>query len=126
VLLAAVDRRTSQDRACCYLQLGLGLRSGLLVTLTLDDLLTDQDIGRGPDTLRLPEPDGGHRLVPLPPLVRDAVNAYLRHRRPPRDATCGGPLFTAPSGIGVPRHHPTGLLRAVAEETGLLHIADRA
>ncbi|MFE9621910.1 hypothetical protein [Streptomyces sp. NPDC006527] len=56
VLLAAVDRRSSQDRACCYLQLGLGLRSGLLVTLTLDDLLSGQDIGRGLDTLRCPNP----------------------------------------------------------------------
>jgi integrase len=125
VLLAAVDRHTSQDRACCYLRLGLGLRSGQIVGLTLDDLLTDQDIGRGPDTLRLPEPDGGHRLVPLPPLVRDAVSAYLPHRRPPQDTTCGGPLFTAPSGIRVPRHYPAGLLRAVAEETGLLRSAVR-
>ncbi|MFF3499310.1 tyrosine-type recombinase/integrase [Streptomyces sp. NPDC003247] len=120
VLLAAVDRRTSQDRACGYLQLGLGLRSGVLVALTLDDLVSDRDVARGPDTLRLPEPGGGHRLVPLPPVVRDAVATYLTRRHRPRDTPQGGPLFTARAGTRVPRRYFSDLLRGVAEETGVL------
>ncbi|MFI5799368.1 tyrosine-type recombinase/integrase [Streptomyces sp. NPDC051677] len=127
VLLAAFDERgrhvsthPHQDRACGYLQLGLALRSGLLLAVNLDDLSTERDIGIGADTLRLPNPAGGHRLVALPPLVGDAVNAYLSRRRPPRDSTHGGPLFTSRTGIRMPHRYPHDLLRAVARSSGLL------
>lgn len=127
VLLAAFDERGSresphphEDRACGYLQLGLALRAGALLAVNLDDLSTERDIGRGADTLRLPNPGGGHRLIALPPLVGEAVNAYLPRRRPPRDSTHGGPLFTARTGITMPHRYPHDLLRAVAVARGLL------
>jgi integrase/recombinase XerC len=127
VLLAAFDERgrresphPHQDRACGYLHLGLALRSGALLAVNLDDLSTERDIGRGADTLRLPDPDGGRRLVSLPPLVGEAVNAYLPRRRPPRDSTHGGPLFTSRTGIKMPHRYPHDLLRAVAAASGLL------
>ena len=120
VLLAAFDERGHQDRACGYLQLGLGLRSGAVLAVQLDDLSTERDIGRGADTLRLPYAGGGYRLVALPPLVGEAVNAYLPRRRPPRDSTHGGPLFTARTGIKMPHRYPHDLLRTVAVSSGLL------
>lgn len=127
VLLTAFDERgpddsshPHQDRACGYLQLGLALRSGALLAIDLDDLSTERDTGRGADTLRLPNPTGGHRTVTLPPLVGEAVSAYLPHRRPPSDSTHGGPLFTARTGIKMPNRYPHDLLRTVATASGLL------
>jgi site-specific recombinase XerD len=127
VLLAAFDelgrgesRHPQQDRACGYLQLGLGLRSGALLALNLDDLSTERDLGRGADALRLPNPGGGHRTVALPAPVAEAVHAYLPYRRPPRDSSHGGPLFTSRTGIKMPHHYPHDLLRAVAAASGLL------
>jgi site-specific recombinase XerD len=134
VLLAALDERGErgggrtrsrhphplQDRACGYLLVGLGLRAALVTVLVLDDLSTEGTIGLGADTLRLPDPSGGHHLVPLPPLVREAVNAYLPHRVPPRDPARGGPLFTGRTGAKMPQRHPHDLLRSVATASGLL------
>lgn len=120
VLLTAFDERGHQDRACGYLQLGLALRAGALLAVNLDDLSTERDIGRGADTLRLPYAGGGYRLVALPPLVGEAVNAYLPRRRPPRDSTHGGPLLTSRTGIKMPHRYPHDLLRAVAAASGLL------
>lgn len=127
VLLAAFDERgpadsrhPHQDRACGYLQLGLGLRAGAVLAINLDDLSTERNLGRGADTLRLPNPEGGHRLVALPPLVGEAVNAYLPRRRSPRDSTHGGPLFTNRTGIKMPARYPHDLLRTVAGASGLL------
>ncbi|MBC9727393.1 hypothetical protein [Streptomyces sp. TRM68367] len=127
VLLAAFDERgpaesrhPRQDRACGYLQLGLGLRSGAVLAICLDDLSTEREVGRGADTLRLSDPGGGHRMVPLPALLGEAVSAYLPRRRPPRDSTRGGPLFTARTGIKMPSRYPHDLLRAVAGGSGLL------
>jgi len=129
VLLTAFDERgprasphPHQDRACGYLQLGLALRAGAVLAVNLDDLSTERDIGRGADTLRLPLPyeGGGHRLVPLPSLVGEVVNAYLPRRRPPSDSTHGGPLFTNRTGIKMPHRYPHDLLRAVAVASGLL------
>lgn len=127
VLLAAFDERgpaesshPQQDRACGYLQLGLALRAGAVLAIHLDDLSTERDIGRGADTLRLPDSGGGHRMVPLPPLVGEAVNAYLPRRRSPRDSTRGGPLFTGRTGVKMPHRYPHDLLRVVAEGSGLL------
>ncbi|MGW0826731.1 tyrosine-type recombinase/integrase [Streptomyces sp. NPDC002845] len=127
VLLAAFDERgrrdspcLHQDRACGYLQLGLGLRAGAVLAISLDDLITVRDIGGGADTLRLPYSEGGHRLVTLPTLVAETVNAYLPRRRPPRDSTHGGPLFTNRTGIKMPHRYPHDLLRAAAVASGLL------
>ncbi|WP_405923967.1 hypothetical protein [Streptomyces sp. NBC_00035] len=120
VLLAAFDERGHQDRACGYLQIGLGLRAGALLAVNLDDLSTERDIGRGADTLRLPYAGGGYRLVALPPLVSEAANAYLPRRRPPRDGRQGGPLFTNRTGIKMPHRYPHDLLRTVAAASGLL------
>ncbi|MFE9763068.1 tyrosine-type recombinase/integrase [Streptomyces sp. NPDC005808] len=129
VLLAALDerRRTDSpqprlDRVCGYLQVGLGLRSAEIVRITLDDLTTVRDIGGGPDTLRLYDSGGHQRLVRLPAVVRSVVNAYLPHRRPPRDPVHGGPLLTSRAGIKIPHHQPIELLRSVAAESGLLHV----
>jgi len=128
VLLAALDERRRSDspqpqldRVCGYLQVGLGLRSAEILRIALDDLITAQDIGGGPDTLRLYDSGGEQRLVRLPALIREVVRAYLPHRRRPRDATHGGPLLTSRAGIKIPHHYPIDLLRSVAAESGLLH-----
>lgn len=128
VLLAALDerRRTDSpqpqpDRVCGYLQVGLGLRSAEILRITLDDLTTARDIGGGPDTLRLYDSSGHPRFVRFPALIRDAVHAYLPHRRPPRDTTHGGPFLTSRAGIRIPHHYPIDLLRNVATASGLLH-----
>ena len=89
---------------------GLALRAGAVLAVNLDDLSTERDIGRGADTLRLPNAGGGYRVVALPSLVREAVNAYLACRRPPRDSTHGGPLFTNRTGIKMPHRTASGLL----------------
>lgn len=127
VLLAALDEHgapgTHQhhlDRLCGYLQIGLGLRSAEIVRLSLDDLTTTRDIGHGVDTLRLYDPGGRARTVRLPPLIRDAVGAYLPLRRRPRDLTGGGPLLTSRAGIRIPQRHPGDLLHEVAVGCGLL------
>jgi hypothetical protein len=59
-------------------------------------------------------------MVALPPLVGEAVSAYLLRRHPPRDSTRGGPLFTGRTGIKMPSRYPHDLLRAVATGSGLL------
>ncbi|WSQ13395.1 site-specific integrase [Streptomyces sp. NBC_01231] len=130
VLLAALDERgrpgSSQhllDRLCGYLQVGLGLRSAEIVRLSLDDLTTTRDIGHGADTLRLHDPDGRPRLIPLPALIRDAVRAYLPGRTRPRDPGGGGPLLTSRAGIRIPQRHPGDLMCAVAKECGLLRVS---
>lgn len=127
VLLAAYDERTrptarhpEQDRACGYLHTGLGLRAGQVMTLTLDDLTTHRNLGGGADTLRLRDPATGHRHIPLPPVIRDAVNAYLPRRVRPKDPTGGGPLFTGRTGARMPHGYPNELLRTVATTSGLL------
>ncbi|MFK4104557.1 tyrosine-type recombinase/integrase [Streptomyces sp. NPDC019531] len=127
VLLAALDERGRPaspqhrlDRLCGYLQLGLGLRSAEIVRLSLDDLTTTRDLGHGVDTLRLYDAGGRARLVRFPPLIRDAVGAYLPLRRRPRDLTGGGPLLTSRAGIRIPQRYPGDLLHEVAAECGLL------
>ena len=133
VLLAALDERGPADspqphldRVCGYLLTGLGLRSAEIRRVTLDDLTTAHDVGRGPDTLRLYDPAGHPRFVRLPPLLREAIEAYLPHRRRPRDPTHGGPLLTSRAGIKIPNRHPNDLLRAVATTSGLLRVPDGA
>ena len=78
-LLASIDRRTAigrRDYAIVLLLARLGLRSGEVAFLELDDI--DWDAGqvsvRG---------KGGHRTaLPLPAEVGAAIAAYLRHGRP--------------------------------------------
>ncbi|MFI9583465.1 tyrosine-type recombinase/integrase [Streptomyces sp. NPDC052236] len=122
-LLAALDRWSRadsrhplRDRACGYLLIGLALRSAQLLDLRLDDLTTD----RGRYAVRLPDTRAGERLVPLHPLVRRAVDAYLPTRVAPRDAAGGGLLFTSRTGARLPHRHPHDLLRALARAGGVL------
>lgn len=78
-LLASIDRRIAmgrRDYAVLLLLARLGLRSGEVAFLELDDI--DWDAGqvsvRG---------KGGHRTaLPLPAVVGEAIAAYLRHGRP--------------------------------------------
>jgi site-specific recombinase XerD len=78
-LLASIDRRTAmgrRDYAVVLLLARLGLRSGEVASLELDDLdwATGQVNVRG---------KGGHRTaLPLPADVGRAIAAYLRHGRP--------------------------------------------
>ena len=78
-LLASIDRRTAigrRDYAVLLLLARLGLRSGEVACLELDDI--DWKIGR-----LVVRSKGARRLeLPLPTEVGKAIVAYLRHGRP--------------------------------------------
>jgi site-specific recombinase XerD len=79
-LLARINRRTAvgrRDYAILLLLARLGLRSGEVALLELDDI----DWANGSLSVRS---KGGRRLqLPLPADVGEAIVAYLRHGRPP-------------------------------------------
>jgi site-specific recombinase XerD len=78
-LLASIDRKTAvgrRDYAILLLLARLGLRSGEVVSLELDDI----DWSAGQLSVRS---KGGRRSeLPLPPDLGGAITAYLRHGRP--------------------------------------------
>jgi site-specific recombinase XerD len=78
-LLASIDRRTAigrRDYAILLLLARLGLRSGEVTFLELDDL--DWNAGQ----LRVRGKTGQRSELPLPAEVGKAIAAYLRHGRP--------------------------------------------
>ena len=82
-LLASIDRRTAigrRDYAILLLLARLGLRSGEVAFLDLDDI----DWDRG--CLRVHGKSGQRGELPLPTDVGDAIVAYLRDGRP--DSSC--------------------------------------
>ncbi len=79
-LLTSIDRRTAigrRDYAILILLARLGLRSGEVAFLELDDL--DWNTGQ----LRVHGKGGQRSDLPLPAEVGEAIAAYLRHARPP-------------------------------------------
>jgi site-specific recombinase XerD len=82
-LLASIDRRTAmgrRDYAILLLLARLGLRSGEVAFLELDDI----DWNAGQVSVR---GKGGHRTtLPLPADVGAAIAAYLRHGRQPSNS----------------------------------------
>jgi len=78
-LLASINQRTAmglRDYAIVLLLSRLGLRSGEVAFLELDDI----DWNRGQLTVR--GKSGQHRELPLPAEVGKAIAAYLRRGRP--------------------------------------------
>lgn len=78
-LLASIDRRTAmgrRDYAVLLLLARLGLRSGEVAFLNLDDI--DWNVGR----LSVSGKSGGRSDLPLSPEVGKAIAAYLRRGRP--------------------------------------------
>lgn len=78
-LLGSIDRRTTagrRDYAILLLLARLGLRSGEVASLELDDI----DWGTG--QLSVHGKDGRRSGLPLPAEVGKAIAAYLRHGRP--------------------------------------------
>lgn len=78
-LLASIDRHTGtgrRDYAIVLLLARLGLRSGEVAVLELDDL--DWDAGQ----LSIRGKGGYRTSLPLPADVGEAIAAYLRHGRP--------------------------------------------
>jgi integrase/recombinase XerD len=79
-LLTSIDRSTAvgrRDYAILILLARLGLRSGEVAFLELDDL--DWNTGQ----LRVHGKGGQRSDLPLPAEVGEAIVAYLRHGRPP-------------------------------------------
>jgi len=81
------DEKALRDRALAELLYGAGLRVGELSGLDVRDL----DLHRG--DVRVSGKGGKERVVPLPGAARDALGAYLTHRRAP--GLLAQPLFTA-------------------------------
>jgi site-specific recombinase XerD len=78
-LLSSIDRRTTagrRDYTILLLLARLGLRSGEVASLELDDI----DWGTGQLSVR--GKDGRRSGLPLPAEVGKAIAAYLRHGRP--------------------------------------------
>ncbi|MDP6076258.1 MAG: tyrosine-type recombinase/integrase [Myxococcota bacterium] len=76
-----------RDRALLELLYGAGLRVGELVGLDVRDV----DVHRG--DVRVLGKGGKERVVPLPGAARDALRAWLDHRRSP--GVLGEPLFVS-------------------------------
>jgi site-specific recombinase XerD len=79
-LLASIDRRTAlgrRDYAILLVLARLGLRSGEVASLTLDDI--DWEVGR----LSVHGKTGHRNELPLPDDVGKAIVAYLKSGRPP-------------------------------------------
>jgi site-specific recombinase XerD len=84
-LLAGIDRRTPigrRDYAVLLLLARLGLRSGEVVSLKLDDI--DWTAGQ----LTVCGKSGHRSGLPLPPEVGEAIAAYLQHGRPHSTSRC--------------------------------------
>jgi site-specific recombinase XerD len=84
-LLASIDRRTPmgrRDYAILLILARLGLRSGEVVSLELDDI----DWEEGKLTVRCKR--GQRHEMPLPPDVGKAIAAYLRRGRPRSTSRC--------------------------------------
>jgi integrase/recombinase XerD len=108
-LLASIDRRTAmgrRDYAILLLLARLGLRSGEVTFLELDDI--DWNVGQ----LSVRGKSGPRSDLPLPPEVGKAIAAYLRRGRPrctsrrvflrAKAPLCG---FRGPGGVGsIVRH----------------------
>src|SRR5438046_7280642 len=78
-LLASIDRRTAiglRDYAILLLLARLGLRSGEVAFLELDDI--NWDAGQ----VSVRGKGGQQSALPLPSDVGEAIAAYLRHGRP--------------------------------------------
>jgi site-specific recombinase XerD len=78
-LLASIDRRTAvgrRDYAILLMPARLGLRSGEVVSLELDDI--DWNLGQ----LNVRGKSGQRNRLPLPAEVGKAIAAYLRRGRP--------------------------------------------
>ena len=108
-LLASIDRRTAmglRDYAILLLLARLGLRSGEVAFLELDDI----DWATG--TLHVRGKNGLHNEIPLPHEVGKAIAAYLRNGRPPSNGRriflrAKAPIrgFRGASGVGsIVRH----------------------
>ncbi len=108
-LLTSIDRHTAmgrRDYAIVLLLARLGLRSGEVVSLELDDI--DWSAGR----LSVRGKCGQRSEMPIPPDVGQAIAAYLRHGRPHsasrrvflrfKAPICG---FRGSGGIGSIVHH---------------------
>jgi len=116
----AASARTLRDCALVELLYGAGLRVGELVGLDVRDV----DVQTG--DVRVWGKGGKERIVPLPAAARDAMAAWLAHRR--REGVLGEPLFVSlPRGARLPaRPHRLGerdvrrVLGAVAARAGVL------
>jgi site-specific recombinase XerD len=108
-LLASIDRRTPigrRDYAILLLLSRLGLRSGEVASLKLDDI--DWSVGQ----LTVCGKSGHRSGLPLPPEVGKAIAAYLQHGRPHSTSRCvflraKAPVrgFQGASGVGsIVRH----------------------
>ncbi|MCA4963660.1 site-specific integrase [Pseudomonas sp. Y24-6] len=108
-LLASIDRRTAigrRDYAILLLLARLGLRSGEVASLKLDDI--DWRVGR----LTVCGKSGHRGGLPLPPEVGKAIAAYLQRGRPHSTSRCvflraKAPVrgFQGASGVGsIVRH----------------------
>lgn len=116
-LLASIDRRTAmgrRDHAILLLLARLGLRSGEVALLELDDI----DWNTGQLTVR--GKCGTHGQLPLPADVGEAIVAYLRCGRPSTTTSrrvflrAKAPIrgFQGPSGIG-------SIVRRALQRTGI-------
>jgi integrase/recombinase XerC len=83
----APNEKTLRNRALVELLYGAGLRVGEISALNVRDV----DLHRG--DVRVSGKGGKERVVPLPSAARDALGAYLAHRRSP--GLLAQPLFTA-------------------------------
>ena len=108
-LLASIDRRTAigrRDYAILLLLARLGLRSGEVASLELDDI--DWNVGQ----LSVRGKSGRRSELPLPTEVGTAIAAYLRQGRPQSTSRrvflrAKAPIrgFRGPSGVGcIVRH----------------------
>ena len=110
-LLASIDRRTaigSRDYAILLLLARLGLRSGEVTFLELDDI--DWNAGK----LSVRGKSGLRSDLPLPKEVGKAIAAYLRHGRPQSTSRrvflrAKAPIagFRGPCGVGAGLDAPT-------------------
>lgn len=108
--LAREDWTGARDRAALLLLYGSGLRISEAMGLTGSDL----PLG---DTLRITGKGGKQRIVPLLPVVRDAMQAYVRLCPWPMEP--GAPLFRGLRGGALSADQLRATMRAARRALGL-------
>lgn len=106
--LDAAEQAGPRDRALALLLGVNGLRVSEALTLDASDL----DVVRGHCTVTLTGKGGRKDLVPLPPVVCDAVRTLL-------DGRTGGPLLLDNDGQRLDRHDAGRIVRRLARAAGI-------
>jgi integrase/recombinase XerD len=97
-----------RDHALALLLAVNGLRISEVLALDTSDL----DVVRGHSTVTIAGKGGRRDLVPLPPVVCDAVRGLL-------DGRTGGPLLFADDGSPLDRFDATRIVRRLAKRAGI-------